>query len=93
LPTNLQREIRGVHVAKVVEDQRDFIARIEPGHPDADENGIVQYPRVNLVKEMTNLMSASRSFDANPMVFNKLRAYDHQPTRIPGEYANHLDHQ
>ncbi len=71
---HLQREMRAVRVERVVEDDRDFISRIQPGHPDADENGIVRYPRVNVVEEMTNLMSASRSFDANLMIFNKVRA-------------------
>ncbi len=71
---HLQREMRAVRVESVVEDEREFLTRVEPGHPDADENGIVRYPRVNPVEEMTNLMSASRSFDANLMLFNKVRA-------------------
>ncbi len=72
--TLLQREMRAVRVERIVQDDRDFQTRVEPGHPDADENGIVKYPRVNVVEEMTNLMSASRSFDANLMLFNKVRA-------------------
>lgn len=72
--TLLQREMRAVRVERIVQDDRDFLTRVEPGHPDADENGIVKYPRVNVVEEMTNLMSASRSFDANLMLFNKVRA-------------------
>ena len=79
---HLQREIRAVRVDRILEDDRDFITRIEPGHPDADENGLVRYPRVNVVEEMTNLMSASRSFDANLMVFNKVRAMSEAIMRV-----------
>lgn len=79
---HLEREIRGVKVTRIVEDARDFISKIQPGHPDADENGVVKYPRVNPVEEMTNLMSASRSFDANLMVFNKVRAMSEAILRV-----------
>lgn len=69
----LHREMRAVRVESIREDERDFVTRFEPGHPDADADGNVEYPRVNTVEEMTNLMSASRSFDANLMVFHKVR--------------------
>ena len=39
-------------------------------HPDADENGYVWYPNVNIVTEMTDLIDASRSFEANATAFN-----------------------
>lgn len=55
----------GVHVANIVEDQRPFIEKYDPGHPDADENGYIQLPNVNIVEEMVNMISASRSFEAN----------------------------
>ncbi|MFT4572754.1 MAG: flagellar basal-body rod protein FlgC [Candidatus Binatia bacterium] len=79
---HLEREMRAVKVTRVLEDDRDFISKIQPGHPDADENGVVKYPRVNPVEEMTNLMSASRSFDANLMVFNKVRAMSEAILRV-----------
>ena len=41
----------------------------DPAHPDADENGYVSYPNVNLVTEMTNLIDASRAYEANITAF------------------------
>jgi len=80
----LARELRAVRVDRVAEDTRDFIERIEPGHPDADEKGVVRYPRVNTVEEMTNLMSASRSFDANLMIMGKVRKMSEAVLKIGG---------
>ena len=42
----------------------------DPSHPDADENGYVTYPNVHPVTEMTNLIDASRSYEANVTAFN-----------------------
>ena len=42
----------------------------DPSHPDADENGYVTYPNVNIVQEMTDLIDASRSYEANISAFN-----------------------
>ena len=42
----------------------------DPSHPDADENGYVTYPNVNTVTEMTNLIDASRAYEANATAFN-----------------------
>jgi len=46
----------------------------DPAHPDADENGYVTYPNVNPITEMTNLIDASRSYEANITAFNALKA-------------------
>ena len=58
----------GVEVTKIYPDMSPFNYKYEPNHPDADADGYVAYPNVNIVEEMTNLVSASRSFDANIMV-------------------------
>ena len=58
----------GVRVVDVVEDQSDPLSVFEPGHPDADKNGMVQYPNVRLPLEMTNLITASRAYEANVRV-------------------------
>ncbi len=71
--SNLDRAIRAVEVPRIEMDERPPIPRLQPGHPDADEDGIVQYPRVNVVEEMTNMMSASRSFEASILVMRKVR--------------------
>jgi flagellar basal-body rod protein FlgC len=55
----------GVNVAEIVEDEKPFVEKYDPGHPDADENGYVRLPNVNIVEEMVNMISASRSFEAN----------------------------
>lgn len=55
----------GVKVADVVDDTRPFDRRFEPGHPDADKEGYVNYPNVNSMEEMANMMSAARSYEAN----------------------------
>ena len=60
----------GVKVVSVREDTTtDFIMEYDPAHPDADENGYVSYPNVNLVTEMTNLIDASRAYEANITAF------------------------
>ena len=61
----------GVKVTEVVEDTWTEMNMVyDPSHPDADENGYVTYPNVNTVTEMTNLIDASRSYEANVTAFN-----------------------
>ncbi len=61
----------GVKIYKLSEDyETDFIMTYDPSHPDADENGYVSYPNVNIVTEMTNLIDASRSYEANATAFD-----------------------
>ena len=55
----------GVKVARIVEDNKPFVEKYDPGHPDADANGYIRLPNVNIVEEMVNMISASRSFEAN----------------------------
>ncbi len=62
---------KGVRVGKVMEDNWTQMNMVyDPSHPDADENGYVLYPNVNIVTEMTNLIDASRSYEANATAFN-----------------------
>ena len=61
----------GVKVTSVKEDtETDFTMEYDPSHPDADENGYVTYPNVNIVTEMMDLIDASRSYEANSTAFN-----------------------
>lgn len=55
----------GVRVAQVVVDQRDPERRFIPGHPDADKDGYVSFPRMNPAEDMVDLLSASRGYQAN----------------------------
>ena len=57
--------VTGVEVSQIVEDPRPFDRRYEPGHPDADAEGYVAYPNVNVMEEMANLVEGSRSYEAN----------------------------
>ena len=65
----------GVKVYSVSEDTKtDYIMKYDPSHPDADENGYVSYPNVNIVTEMTNMIDASRSYEANVTAFQTSKA-------------------
>jgi len=60
--------------ASIEADPSAFREVYDPDHPDADENGIVKLPNVDLVQEMTDLISASRAFEANVTAFNATKA-------------------
>lgn len=60
----------GVAVKEVVESQVPLQSRYEPGHPMANEDGYIFMPNVNVVEEMTNMMSASRSYQTNVEMIN-----------------------
>ena len=63
----------GVRVAEIVEDPSDFRMVYNPEHPDADQNGYVQMPNVDLLKETIDSMAASRAYDANLTAFNTIK--------------------
>lgn len=63
----------GVQVLGIVESDAPLQRRYEPTHPLADEEGYVFYPNVNPVEEMTNMISASRSFQMNVEVMNSAK--------------------
>lgn len=65
-----QKTGQGVRVLRIVEDPSPPRRAYQPGHPDADEEGYVLYPNVNVVTEMVDMISASRSYDANASAFN-----------------------
>jgi flagellar basal-body rod protein FlgC len=54
-----------VQVSDIVSDKRDFREVYDPSHPDANADGIVFMPNINPVEEMANLMTATRSYEAN----------------------------
>lgn len=73
--TRQQYTGNGVKVVSVSEDDStDFIMKYDPSHPDADENGYVSYPNVNIITEMTNLIDASRAYEANTTAFDASKA-------------------
>lgn len=60
----------GVRVTGVETDEENIRMVFEPGHPDADENGYVAYPNVDMADEMVNMMTAIRTYDANVTAVN-----------------------
>ncbi|NLP15668.1 MAG: flagellar basal body rod protein FlgC [Clostridiales bacterium] len=60
----------GVKVTRIIEDNKPMRKVYDPTHPDADDDGYVTYPNVNIVQEMTDLIDASRSYEANVTAFN-----------------------
>lgn len=65
---------QGVQVTAIREDSTPFKQVYNPAHPDADENGIVYMPNVDLLKEMVDMISASRSYEANVTALNASKA-------------------
>ena len=72
--SELEREVQGVKVSGVVTDQRPLKRVYEPGHPDADGQGYVSLPDVNMVEEMANMMTALRSYEANAATITSAKA-------------------
>jgi len=64
----LEQQLSRVSVVDVVESQEPFRQVFDPGHPDADEDGYVKYPNVDILHEMVDLITTSRSYDANTNV-------------------------
>lgn len=64
----------GVKVTQVVEDLSDLRLVYEPDNPDANEEGYVEYPNVDTVTEMTNLIDSSRAYEANVTAFNAAKS-------------------
>lgn len=64
----------GVRVSRIVEDESEGSLVYNPTHPDANEEGYVEMPNVNIVDEMVNMISASRSYEANVNSFNSMKA-------------------
>ena len=64
----------GVQVSQIIEDDAPYKLAYNPNHPDADERGYVQMPNVDLLKEMVDLMGATRSYEANIAAMNASKA-------------------
>ena len=68
--SDFESTLQGVKVAKVQEDQSPLPMVYDPGHPDANADGMVTKPNVNVVDEMVNMLSASRSYQTNVETMN-----------------------
>ncbi len=69
----LEDQIGGVQSVGIVESQREPEMRFEPGHPMADDQGYIYASNVDVVEEMANMMSASRSYQTNVELLNTTR--------------------
>lgn len=67
---NNEMGANGVKVTRIVEDQTPFQPVFDPTNPDANKDGYVMMPNVDITKEMVDLMSASRAYEANVTAFN-----------------------
>ncbi|WP_041958315.1 flagellar basal body rod protein FlgC [Sulfurospirillum arsenophilum] len=74
LQQNANPAIMSVAVDKVVRDESEFRYKYEPSHPDANSEGYVAYPNVNPVIEMSNLVEATRAYQANVSAFQSAKS-------------------
>lgn len=78
LPMKIKTELEapgdGVKVLEIMKDPSPPRLRYEPGHPDANSEGYVAYPNVDVVKEMVDMISASRAYEANVTSINAAKS-------------------
>lgn len=58
-------KLRKVEVVEIVEDDKEFKSVYDPSHPDADENGVVLFPNVDVPEQMVDMISSRRAYEAN----------------------------
>ncbi|SES67224.1 flagellar basal-body rod protein FlgC [Natronincola peptidivorans] len=71
---NRDKNLKGVEVAGIRNDQTPFKKTYDPGHPDADADGYVLMPNVEIVTEMANMISATRAYEANVTSLNATKS-------------------
>ena len=71
---NLKDAVSAVKVDNVTEEKGGFKKIYDPAHPDADKDGFVTLPNVNLMVEMTDLITASRAYEANATAFDAMKS-------------------
>lgn len=68
------QDVAGVEVAGIQPDSSEFLRVYNPGHPDADEDGFLMLPNVHLSKELVDLVTASRGYEANLKVMRSFQS-------------------
>lgn len=81
-PSLLERGASLVRVREIAEDQRPGVMSYEPGHPDANRDGYVEYPNVNAVEEMVNMITASRAYEAGVTSIETIKGMAHSALDI-----------
>ncbi|MDP2003778.1 MAG: flagellar basal body rod protein FlgC [Desulfurivibrionaceae bacterium] len=66
--------LRKVEVVQISEDKAPFKEVYDPTHPDADANGVVRFPNVNVAEQMVDMMSAKRSYEANVTALDAVKS-------------------
>lgn len=74
--------LTGVRVAEIIEDPREPEKRYLPGHPDADAEGYVAFPRINPAEEMVDLMGAVRGYQANVAAVSAVKDMIHRSIEL-----------
>jgi flagellar basal-body rod protein FlgC len=64
----------GVQVAAIITDEKPPKMVYDPGHPDADANGYVAFPDIDIITEMTDMISATRAYEANVTALNAAKS-------------------
>lgn len=72
----------GVRLAKIIEDPSPFRKVHEPGHPDADADGNVKFPNIDLAMELVNMMEATRAYEANVTMMESTKAMINSSLRL-----------
>lgn len=70
LHSQVDRNMNRVQVSDVIVDRGAPMLKFEPNHPDANADGYVAYPNINLMEEMTNMIQATRAYEANVSTMN-----------------------
>ena len=70
LEGELGEKAQNVYATEVISSNKPPILKYEPNHPDADEKGYVAYPNINIMEEMADMISTSRSYEANISALN-----------------------
>jgi flagellar basal-body rod protein FlgC len=78
----VMRSVQKVEVAEIRQDQSPGQMVYDPGHPDANAAGYVEYPNVNVVSEMVNMMSASRAYEAGVTSIESLKSMARSAIKI-----------
>lgn len=73
LQQNMGKDIQGVKVKEILEDETPPKLVYNPSHPDAEENGYVAMPNINVIEEMVDMMNATRSYEANTTVIKSAK--------------------
>ncbi len=80
--SELESQVKGVKVNRIVEDNTPFRRVYDPGNPDADKDGYVLYPNINVVEEMANMLTSLRSYEANLSTISSIKTMLSQALQI-----------